>query len=76
MQTALMQVRTTPHPGCFEKRGCKLLKTKNGRWKKRAKRRQMLEKNEFATPTRSGKAPTLRAQRKARRFLRFWPHIP
>jgi hypothetical protein len=30
--------RGTPHPGCFAKRVCKLLKTKNGTSKKRAKR--------------------------------------
>jgi hypothetical protein len=29
-----------PHPGCFGKRGCKLLKTKGRSWKKRGKRLQ------------------------------------
>jgi hypothetical protein len=29
-----------PHPGCFGKRGCKLLKTKDGVRKKKAKRLQ------------------------------------
>jgi hypothetical protein len=29
-----------PHPGCFGKRGCKLLKTKGRGWKKRTKRLQ------------------------------------
>jgi len=32
-----------PHPGCFAKRGCKLLKTKGRSWKKRAKRLQEIE---------------------------------
>jgi hypothetical protein len=29
-----------PHPGCFVKRGCKLLKIKDGSRKKKAKRLQ------------------------------------
>jgi len=33
-----------PHPGCFWKRGCKLLKTKDGSRKSRAKRLQAIEK--------------------------------
>jgi hypothetical protein len=33
-----------PHPGCFGKRGRKLLKTKAGGWKKKAKRLQVIEK--------------------------------
>jgi hypothetical protein len=36
-----------PHPGCFGKRGCKLLKTKGGGWKKRAKRLQEIEGSRF-----------------------------
>ena len=32
--------RRYPHPGCFGERGCKLLKIKSGRLKKRAKRGQ------------------------------------
>jgi hypothetical protein len=28
----------TPHPRCFAKRGCKRLKIKERRWKKRGKR--------------------------------------
>jgi hypothetical protein len=33
-----------PHPGCFGKRGCKLLKTKDGSRKKKAKRLQAIDK--------------------------------
>jgi len=32
-----------PHPGCFGKRGCKLLKTKDGTHKKSIKRLQTIE---------------------------------
>jgi hypothetical protein len=32
-----------PHPGCFGKRGCKLLKTKDRSYKKSAKRLQEIE---------------------------------
>jgi hypothetical protein len=48
----------------FWKRGCKRLKTKDERWKKRAKRRQMLERNGFAT-----EAPS--AVRKSGRLLGY-----
>jgi hypothetical protein len=34
-----------PHPGCFGKRGCKRLKTKDGSRKKRAKRLQAIERS-------------------------------
>ncbi len=34
-----------PHPGCFVKRGCKLLKTKDGSRKKRAKRLQEIDRS-------------------------------
>jgi hypothetical protein len=33
-----------PHPGCFGKRGCKLLKIKEGSCKKRRKRLQEIER--------------------------------
>jgi hypothetical protein len=33
-----------PHPGCFGKRGCKLLKTKDGSRKRKGKRLQAIEK--------------------------------
>ena len=33
-----------PHPGCFGKRGCKLLKRKDGSRKSTAKRLQAIEK--------------------------------
>jgi hypothetical protein len=35
-----------PRPGCFGKRGCKRLKTKDGSRKKRAKRRQEVERKD------------------------------
>ena len=35
-----------PPPGCFGKRGCKLLKTKDGVRKERAKRLQLIERKE------------------------------
>src|SRR5260370_38589189 len=35
-----------PHPGCFGKRGCKLLKTKDGSRKKRTKRLQEIDRSE------------------------------
>jgi hypothetical protein len=34
-----------PHPECFGKRGCKLLKTKAGSSKKRAKRLQEIDRS-------------------------------
>ena len=34
-----------PHPGCFWKRGCKLLKTKDRSCKKRAKRLQEIDRS-------------------------------
>jgi hypothetical protein len=34
----------TPHPGCFWKRGCKWLKTKDGSRKSKAKRLQAVER--------------------------------
>jgi len=34
-----------PHPGCFGKRGCKLLKIKDGRYKKRAERLQAIDRS-------------------------------
>jgi len=34
-----------PHPGCFVKRGCKLLKTKDGSQKKRVKRLQEIDRS-------------------------------
>jgi len=53
-----------PHPGCFGKRGCKLLKTKEGsggkKRKERYKRLQAAENMGFATPTRPGQAETRR----------------
>ncbi len=38
------EVLRYPPPGCFRKRGCKLLKTKGGVRKKRAKRLQSTER--------------------------------
>jgi hypothetical protein len=38
-------LRRYPHPGCFGKRGCKLLKTKDRSPKKRAKRLQQYEQS-------------------------------
>src|SRR5690348_3748952 len=38
---------TYPPPGCFAKRGCKLLKTNNGPLKKKAKRRQITERKQL-----------------------------
>jgi len=32
-----------PHPGCFGKRGCKLLKRKDRSWNKRAERLQEID---------------------------------
>jgi hypothetical protein len=32
-----------PHPGCFAKRGCKLLKTKDGSRKSKGKRLEAIE---------------------------------
>jgi hypothetical protein len=41
---ATVATKGYPHPGCFGKRGCKLLKTKDGSRKSRAKRLQAIEK--------------------------------
>src|ERR1700732_3903612 len=40
----LLKDHRYPHPRCFQKRGCKRLKTKGGSRKKRAKRRQEVER--------------------------------
>src|SRR5260221_5433680 len=41
-----------PHPGCFGKRGCKLLKTKDGECKKRGKRLQAAGRKGFGATCR------------------------
>jgi len=41
---ATVATKRYPHPGCFGKRGCKLLKTKDGTRKKRVKRLQEIDK--------------------------------
>ena len=45
-----------PHPGCFWKRDCKLLKTKDGSRKKKVKRLQAIDK----TRVRAGAAGGVR----------------
>ena len=46
--------RGIPHPGYFAKRGCKLLKTKVTRCKKRAKRLQEIEGSGVRVELREG----------------------
>jgi len=40
-----MGLQGYPHPGCFVKRGCKLLKTKDGSSKERRKRLQEIDRS-------------------------------
>jgi len=43
-----------PHPGCFGKRGCKLLKTKDRRCKERRKRLQEIERSRLRAGATGG----------------------
>jgi hypothetical protein len=48
------KVSGQPHPGGFGKRGCKLLKTKDGSRKKRTKRLQEIEGSRVRTGAAGG----------------------
>ena len=57
-----------PHPRCFAKRGCKLLKTKDGRAKTRTKRRQVAEDKRIERKRVTQRALRWEAQRTQRKI--------